>query len=217
MDAQAVIEATMKIQSLTLSLLMALLLAMPPTSALAESDSARLERINQDIKELRVLLKKIRKERSSIETRVEKTEQELNSVRKSIRKTEKDLKEARLEEKKHQARRSELKTEQARNQQVVARAVKAAYVAGQDPQLKMVLNQQNPAQTSRMMVYYDHFAKAQSEALLALEESDRKLAVAEEQLARTSKRIGERQSRLNKQESQLAIQGKRASTASRES
>ncbi|MCL6269207.1 peptidoglycan DD-metalloendopeptidase family protein [Sansalvadorimonas sp. 2012CJ34-2] len=206
--ARAAIETAMKIQSLTFSLIMALLLVMPPSPAVAESDSARLERINRDIKELRVLLDKIRKERSSIETRLEQSEKELNRVKGSIRKTEKELKEVKIEEKKHQARRSELKNEQSRNQKVVAKAIKAAYVAGQDPQLKVILNQQSPSQAGRMMVYYDRFAQAQSDALLALRESDRKLALTEDKLVRASNTISDKKNRLAAQAKEMDAQSK---------
>ncbi len=186
---------------------MALILAIP-LSANAESESARLERINKDIKELRTLLDRVRRERSDIETRVEKTEQELNQVRKSIRQTEQELKETRQTEKKHQARHSELKQELIRNRESVAKVIRAAYVAGQDPQLKLLLNQQNSTKTSRMMAYYDRFAKEQSGALIALEESHRKLAVAAEHLARANQTISRKRESLASQEKRLTSASK---------
>ena len=167
------------------------------------SDSARLEAVNKDIKKLHDLLAKIRKERSSIETRLERTEREISRVRKDLKKTEEELEEAKAAAKKQQAQREALRKEQSSKQQDVSKALRAAYVAGKDPQIKMLLNQENPAKASRMMVYYDHFALVQSASLAALKETDRQLALAEARLAKTNELIRKQQGQLAKREKTL--------------
>ncbi|WP_281647238.1 peptidoglycan DD-metalloendopeptidase family protein [Parendozoicomonas sp. Alg238-R29] len=181
----------------------ALIMLMPfsmPTPAEGNdqkvSNSARLETVNQDIKTLRTLLEKIKKERSSIESRLENTEQEISRVQKELKNTERDLREAKDAAKKQKAQRQTLKKEQSSRQLEVSKALKAAYVAGKNPQMKLLLNQEDPAKAHRMMVYYDHFAQAQSNSLTALKETDRKLAHAETNLLKANKSISRHQQTL---------------------
>ncbi|CAM3435307.1 peptidoglycan DD-metalloendopeptidase family protein [Parendozoicomonas haliclonae] len=174
-----------------------------PNAAWSQDDSERLQKVTKDIEQLQSLLNKIRKERSAIETRLEQTEKEISQVQSNLRKTESDLKEAKAEEKKQQARRREIAQELANRQQEVARVLKAAYLVGQSPRLKLALNQQDPAKASRMMAYYDHFSDAQAESLRELNEADRKMAHVEQQLAIISERIRDKHERLSSQAKKL--------------
>lgn len=53
--------------------------------------------------------------------------------------------------------------------------VKAAYAMGQQDRLKLMLNQQDPALSSRMMVYYDYINKSRLEKLANLQQTVRYL------------------------------------------
>jgi septal ring factor EnvC (AmiA/AmiB activator) len=66
-------------------------------------------------------------------------------------------------------RRSELRGEQAREQEALrsereslAALSKAAYMIGREEQLKLLLNQDNPAGVGRTLTYYGYFAAARS-------------------------------------------------------
>ena len=66
-------------------------------------------------------------------------------------------------------RRSELRGEQAREQETLrsereslAALSKAAYMIGREEQLKLLLNQDNPAGVGRTLTYYGYFAAARS-------------------------------------------------------
>jgi septal ring factor EnvC (AmiA/AmiB activator) len=63
-------------------------------------------------------------------------------------------------------RRGELRTEEARVQRLLdaeraglASEVRAAYMIGQQEQIKLLLNQSDPARTGRMLAYYGYFAR----------------------------------------------------------
>ena len=177
-----------------------------PNHVLAQNsgdNSIRLEQVKKNIEELRSLLNQIRKERSGIEARLEKTEKEISKVQADLRKAEAELREARNAEKKLQTERGTLKRQLATRKQEIAQSLKAAYVAGQNPRLKLVLNQEKPAKASRMMAYYDHFAVTQADAVASLLETDKKLITLEEQLVRTNQRIEDRRDNLADKEKQL--------------
>jgi murein hydrolase activator len=66
-------------------------------------------------------------------------------------------------------RRSELRAEQLRDQNALqaertalAAQVRAAYMIGRQEQLKLLLNQSNPASISRTLTYYEYFAEERS-------------------------------------------------------
>lgn len=64
-----------------------------------------------------------------------------------------------------------LHDEVAKQNKELAGQVKAAYAMGQKEQLKLLLNQQDPALSSRMLVYYDYLNKARLAKLTTISES----------------------------------------------
>ncbi|HET7569942.1 MAG TPA: peptidoglycan DD-metalloendopeptidase family protein [Gammaproteobacteria bacterium] len=68
-----------------------------------------------------------------------------------------------------QAKLAKLKGEQASEQdkldsekQALGAQIRAAYVAGRQDRLKLMLNQQDPARVERMLTYYDYFNQART-------------------------------------------------------
>jgi len=70
----------------------------------------------------------------------------------------------------HQEKQS-LQDEVAKQNIELAGQIKAAYAMGQKEQLKLLLNQQDPALSSRMRVYYDYLNKARLTKLANISES----------------------------------------------
>jgi septal ring factor EnvC (AmiA/AmiB activator) len=73
-------------------------------------------------------------------------------------------------------RRSELQALEARDQNALraerdalAAQVRAAYVIGRQQQLKLLLNQSNPASLGRTLAYYGYFAEARSNSIDAIQ------------------------------------------------
>ncbi len=64
-----------------------------------------------------------------------------------------------------------LQDEVAKQNNELAGQIKAAYAMGQKEQLKLLLNQQDPALSSRMLVYYDYLNKARLIKLAGISES----------------------------------------------
>jgi murein hydrolase activator len=73
-------------------------------------------------------------------------------------------------------RRAELRAAQARSQSALqaeredlAALTRAAYMIGRDEQLKLLLNQSNPASLGRTLAYYGYFAAARSSKIAAIQ------------------------------------------------
>ena len=55
-----------------------------------------------------------------------------------------------------------------RQREALARQVRAAYAMGRQERLKILLNQQDPATVSRVMVYYDYLSRARAAKMNAI-------------------------------------------------
>ncbi|HET7675447.1 MAG TPA: peptidoglycan DD-metalloendopeptidase family protein [Gammaproteobacteria bacterium] len=82
-----------------------------------------------------------------------------------------------------------LKAEQAHQQQALDRQksalatqIRAAYMAGRDSRLKLMLNQQDPAAVERMLTYYDYFNRARSARIAQFNAGLQKLAALGHQI-----------------------------------
>jgi murein hydrolase activator len=67
--------------------------------------------------------------------------------------------------------KQDLQEEVAKQNKELAGQIKAAHAMGQKEQLKLLLNQQDPALSSRMLVYYDYLNKARLTKLAGISES----------------------------------------------
>ena len=57
------------------------------------------------------------------------------------------------------------------DQQQLARQISATYLLSRQSRLKLVFNQDNPAELSRMLAYYDHINRAQTSKIVTLRET----------------------------------------------
>jgi len=74
-----------------------------------------------------------------------------------------------------------LQTEVVKNNKELSGQIKAAYAMGQQEKLKLLLNQKDPALSSRMLVYYGYLNVARVSKLTKLNESVTQLTVLEQQ------------------------------------
>ena len=91
-----------------------------------------------------------------------------------------------------------LKTEQAQIQREVAderdelaSELKVAYMNGRQEQLKLLLNQRDPAAVGRMMAYYGYFGRARAERITSITEHLAHLELLGERIATETARLRE--------------------------
>lgn len=93
-------------------------------------------------------------------------------------------------------RLADLKDEQAETnkridaqREALAAELKVAYMNGRQEQLKLLLNQQDPAQLGRMMAYYGYFGRARAERITAIGEHLAHLELLAESIAAETERL----------------------------
>ncbi|HET7587047.1 MAG TPA: peptidoglycan DD-metalloendopeptidase family protein [Gammaproteobacteria bacterium] len=95
--------------------------------------------------------------------------EELRDIERALGKAQSALRDTNRSIDAANARLVELKRQQASEQQqldaekaALAAQIRAAYVAGNEDRLKLILNQEDPAQVQRMLAYYDYFNRART-------------------------------------------------------
>jgi len=150
-------------------------------SAVADSATAyqqRLDKIRDKISSVLSALSQNKDQRDTVRTELRKLEVKIALSAKKLRKTQRKHKKSVKNLKKSKSELKKLKRHLARQRSILADQLRSAYAMGQQPQLKMLLNQQDPTEAGRTMVYFNYFNQARGdeiETFLSSIEKQRKL------------------------------------------
>ena len=162
------------------------LLASTAPLATPESDAkeAQLEALRERITGLRAQMRSKSGERTELTLGLQSSEQQIGRLARKLR-----VLEGRLMRQRQLL--NDLRDEQAEQQSALAgqraalaRQVRAAYAMGRQERLRILLNQQDPATVSRMMVYYDYLNRARAEKMRAIRQRMSDLAETEKDIQR---------------------------------
>ncbi len=154
----------------------------------AEAD---LSKIRKDIAELQKSIRSETTERDGLAARLRDAEFTVAEARQRLDGLQAQRKES-------TRRRAELKVERDGTERsleaeraALAGQLRTAYTIGRDEQLKLLLNQQDPARVGRMFAYYGYFGRARAARIDAIRaqlerllELEQRLAAEDEQLAK---------------------------------
>ncbi|HEX3912152.1 MAG TPA: peptidoglycan DD-metalloendopeptidase family protein [Steroidobacteraceae bacterium] len=145
----------------------------PKDSAQAK---AKLAAVRARIAELTGRIGSQLAQRDSLSARVRETELAIAAKRRRVD-------ELRAAQAAAEQRRAELRTQQARNLSALqseraslAGQVRAAYMIGRQEELKLLLNQSNPATLGRTITYYGYFAGQRSRKIRSIQDDEAHLA-----------------------------------------
>lgn len=178
-------------------------------AALAQEDpeaQARLEQLRATIKELQAELDKVKSDRSALQTDLEAAEGRVRDTRQKVRSLRQELEghQAKLEKlDKEKEALSSLKKQQ---QGSVGQHVNAAYQLGQQSSIKLLLNQQDPAQLSRNLKYHDYLIEARAQEIESLNSTIQRLDQVETQITETSVAVAKDHEALAAQQASLEQQ-----------
>ncbi len=210
--------------------LLLLVLLLPAPTWAQEPGRARIKEqelaeVRARIEELRESIERQTRRRDELSAGLAEAEREIGRVRLNLDRieTERRASRARLAdiERRQAERRRALEGEKER----LARQVRAAYTSGRQERIKLLLNQEDPAELGRLLVYYGYLGRARGEnigqvrdqiealATLGREEADEqarleKLAADERaQLERLDASRAERRRLVAAIESEIAARG----------
>ncbi|AZV32434.1 peptidase M23 [Cobetia sp. ICG0124] len=196
-------------------LLMTPLLA--PSSALAADSSATLtqkkqaseadlKRLKHEIQAMQGELKATAARRSDTRNGLEKIERQLNETRQQTGRLEDERDDITQQLTRLTRQRETLIQQQTAQKAAVAEEMAALYRLGRQPELKLLLNQDDPARLERLQVYLNHLSDSRRQALERLARLDASLASTRASLLARQTRLEEVQQGLKQQASKLMAQ-----------
>ncbi|WP_193222321.1 murein hydrolase activator EnvC family protein [Alkalilimnicola sp. S0819] len=162
-----------------------LLLALAAFGAPAQEYRER----EAELRELRERITQVREDMRRAQQRRDAAQTELGRLERRLGRAAAALREIAGRRQQVDARVSRLRAEQGRQSELLseqraylARALREAYAGGRQEYLKLLLNQQDPSQFQRLLVYYDYFNRARAARIAEVTEALQALARTREEL-----------------------------------
>ncbi|MCH8070606.1 MAG: peptidoglycan DD-metalloendopeptidase family protein [Proteobacteria bacterium] len=175
-------------------LLILLLLALP--AAGENDDLAQVK--EQELEEVRERISSLKQSMDAASSQRDKVTSELQAAEVSIAEKRSRLRDLERERAFTEKRRSELDRKVAANEADLDREIehlgqqlRAAHMSGDQEQLKLLLNQKDPATLGRLMVYYSYLNDYRSDNIDTVSDRIRELASLRSQVAAEEARLSE--------------------------
>jgi len=175
----------------TYSCVLALTLSMQVAHSAedAAAKQAKFERVKKSIDALQVELKKIQSSRDALNQTLEQNEraiQELNDKTEELE-DKLDGNQSRLDT--LQSEQVSLGKKKSAQQSLIEDYLNSAYRLGQHSQIRVLLNQQDPAQVARMLKYYQAFSHSRAEKISDFIATIDRLKALEPEIAQQQKSL----------------------------
>jgi septal ring factor EnvC (AmiA/AmiB activator) len=149
---------------------------------LPEGHNEKLEQLRERISELKNELASMRGQRDDLQGALEKAEKDIGAVAASLRRLDGQADQSRkdIRELQRNFDTEQLKLDKMRV--TLENELRVAYMAGKQEQIKLLLNQQEPAALGRLMVYHKYFMRARAQAMQDIRATLARLADIEREL-----------------------------------
>ena len=174
--------------AIRLFLLLALLISPVVTGLAADSgkvaeQAERLQQLRTRIGELKNELVSMHGRKNALDAELEKAEKEFGTVASDLRLLDRKIGQSltRLDElgREREEHRKNLQAVQI----TLARELRSAYVLGQQQQVKLLLNQDDPTAIARLMTYYGYLSRARADRIRGITSVLDELALIEQQVS----------------------------------
>ncbi len=197
-------------------ILIALLCPIWPGTALPQDHSGggdrqqqverQLEQLQHDIRQLQSQLNAARSDHQATQHQLREMDLEIQQSTQAIRALDGQLAEHREELARLEQEREQQLQQMELDQQQLAEQVGATYRLSRQSRLKLVLNQDDPARLNRLLAYYGHINRAQSEKILSLRKTLAQLADIHERIGQQLQEIAGAQLLLQQELEQKQLQ-----------
>ena len=142
----------------------------------------QLEEARREIAELQKQLGSLSQEKAGVLKRLKATEGEMGDLQKQINSLEQQLKDSEREIQRLDDDKKKLQSQRDEQRKLIAIQARAAYQGGQQESLKLMLNQEQPEQLTRVLTYHDYMARARSEQIASYQATLERLGQIEDEL-----------------------------------
>jgi septal ring factor EnvC (AmiA/AmiB activator) len=172
---------------------LALLLALLAPAAAEDPNPAKAE---AELKAVRSQIDKVKAEMERDAGRRDQLTKELEESEKTVGAARMELDKLRRERATHTARRAQLAAERhteeaalAQDREALAGQIRAASMIGRQEPIKLLLNQRDPGQTGRVLVYYQYFGRARASQIAAIDAHLEEISQLDTELAAEEQRL----------------------------
>lgn len=178
-------------------------LTSPTSKADEPASQQRLQQIRDNISEIKQNLGSDKNKQQQQQQQLSKLEKEIAYLSLSQKKTKHKLK---LQQKELQQLSNEINTLHKKldqQQHNLSQQIRTAYSAGQKQQLKLLLNQTNPAAAGRNLIYYNYFSRARISAVDQTQNNIHKLNDSELRLQKSGDNLKKLKQQQQQQQTNL--------------
>ncbi len=150
-----------------------------------EHFQSKLEKLQQSIAKIQLHLKGAKKQRSSVLTELKTLESEISENALRLIKLEDSLTVIQTQKKKLEAELNQLNKQLHDQRTILSAQVRSAYSMGHQQNLKMLLNQQDPAQAGRAQEYFNYINRARVQQISSFLDTIKQKTHTEKELKQT--------------------------------
>lgn len=165
---------------------------------------ARMQALQETIEQLQQELKKTQGSRDELKEQLEASESDIGELLKKIERIESDLEQQDQDLQSLKQQRNKLNQSRVVQQQAVSEQVRAAYVLGQQSQVKLLLNQESPQRVARLLRYYDFWLEARTDKIERYLNTLAELDQLEPRIIEKTANLARNRDRLKAQHERLA-------------
>lgn len=172
------------------ALLAAMVLVWVATATGAANDAARAKASEAELKQVKARIESVRKSIQSDAERRDSLQGELKQADERIQNARSELSGIRTRLQSAEQQLDDLQRQQSVAQgkldmerESLARELRLTYMNGRNEQLRLLLNQENPAQLGRMLNYYGYFGRARADHIASINEQLAHLELLKERIA----------------------------------
>jgi septal ring factor EnvC (AmiA/AmiB activator) len=163
----------------------------------------QLTQVNSAIEEIQSWLNSAANNRTTQERSLRRVTTQIDSLNTEITENMREISELSAHLSDLTARSTSLEAQKTATEEQLRSALRASYRSGQESYLKLLLNQEDPALSARMLQYFERFNRQRSEQIRAFRETIAEIAALRIETEQTSHTLAAQQSELTRQ--QLAL------------
>jgi len=126
---------------------------------------SKLEKLQKSIAKVQQHLKGSKKQRSNVLTELKKLESEISKNARKLKALETDIQNIKKKKRKLQHDLKQLNKQLGNQRTILSEQMRSAYSMGHQQNLKMLLNQQDPAQAGRTQEYFNYLNRARAQQI----------------------------------------------------
>ena len=150
-------------------LILCLFFSVNPAFSSQNDDMAqyqnRLETLQKSIAKIQKHLKGNKKQRSHVVTELKTLESKISKTSKKLKSLKKEIRRSHKQQKKLEHELAQLNRQLHNQRAALSEQMRAAYSMGNQQSLKMLLNQQDPAQAGRTQEYFNYLNRARNQQI----------------------------------------------------